>query len=141
MHSQLKPAAAISTPVSPLENVRHAKPVLIKAMLPFRELIESGRLEPEKLRLRGAQLCMNSYQWLFHSSRYSVKPSDTAQKFNLLPATTLSSSEVRNHLRPLTSDDMDLWTDTCKAPPPSGKNTQLFKKIEGAMIILALDDT
>ncbi|TRM64181.1 acyltransferase ChoActase/COT/CPT [Schizophyllum amplum] len=53
---------------------------LIKAMLPFRELTESQRLEPEKVR--GAPLCMASYKWLFHSSRYPVKPSDTARKFD-----------------------------------------------------------
>ncbi|TFK23388.1 carnitine acetyl transferase [Coprinopsis marcescibilis] len=53
---------------------------LIKAMLPFRELVESGRLEPEKVR--GNPLCMASYKWLFHSSRYPVKPSDVARKFD-----------------------------------------------------------
>ncbi|KAG6876954.1 hypothetical protein C0992_011240, partial [Termitomyces sp. T32_za158] len=60
---------------------------LIKAMLPFRALVESGTLEPEKVR--GAPLCMASYKWLFHSSRYPVIPSDTATKF---PAAT------HNHL-------------------------------------------
>ncbi|KAF9523928.1 acyltransferase ChoActase/COT/CPT [Crepidotus variabilis] len=53
---------------------------LIKAMLPFRDLVESGRLEPETVR--GAPLCMSSYKWLFHSSRYPVKPTDTATKFD-----------------------------------------------------------
>ncbi|KAF9046339.1 acyltransferase ChoActase/COT/CPT [Panaeolus papilionaceus] len=53
---------------------------LIKAMIPFRDLVESGRLEPEKVR--GAPLCMASYKWLFHSCRYPVKPSDTAEKFD-----------------------------------------------------------
>ncbi|TEB30576.1 acyltransferase ChoActase/COT/CPT [Coprinellus micaceus] len=53
---------------------------LIKAMLPFRDLTESGRLEPEKVR--GNPLCMASYKWLFHSSRYPTKPSDTARKFD-----------------------------------------------------------
>lgn len=53
---------------------------LIKAMLPFRDLTESGRLEPEKVR--GIPLAMSSYKWLFHSSRYPTKPSDTAEKFD-----------------------------------------------------------
>ncbi|KAJ3506916.1 hypothetical protein NLJ89_g6599 [Agrocybe chaxingu] len=53
---------------------------LVKAMLPFREMVEGGRLEPEKVR--NAPLCMDSYKWLFHSSRYPVKPSDTASKFD-----------------------------------------------------------
>ncbi|KAF8630954.1 hypothetical protein AX17_005310 [Amanita inopinata Kibby_2008] len=53
---------------------------LVKAMLPFRDLVETGRLEPEKVR--GAPLCMHSYKWLFHASRYPVKPSDTAFKFD-----------------------------------------------------------
>ncbi|PFH53330.1 hypothetical protein AMATHDRAFT_55212 [Amanita thiersii Skay4041] len=53
---------------------------LVKAMLPFRELVESGKLEPEKVR--GTPLCMDSYKWLFHACRYPVKPSDTAFKFD-----------------------------------------------------------
>ncbi|KAI6030704.1 acyltransferase ChoActase/COT/CPT, partial [Pisolithus orientalis] len=53
---------------------------LIKAMLPFRHLVESKELEPDKIK--GIPLCMDSYKWLFHSSRYPVKPSDTARKFD-----------------------------------------------------------
>ena len=53
---------------------------LIKALLPFRDLTESGRLEPE--RARTTPLCMASYKWLFNSSRYPTKPSDTAKKFD-----------------------------------------------------------
>ncbi|KAK7690110.1 hypothetical protein QCA50_006758 [Cerrena zonata] len=53
---------------------------LLKSMLPFRSLVESGQLEPEKVR--GAPLSMDSYKWLFHSSRYPTKPSDTARKFD-----------------------------------------------------------
>lgn len=44
----------------------------------------------------------------------------------------------------LTSDNRDIWTDAREAllaASPSGKNAQLLEKIEGAMIILALDDT
>ncbi|KAG6914481.1 hypothetical protein DXG01_017031 [Tephrocybe rancida] len=52
---------------------------LIKALLPFRSMVESGALEPEKVR--GAPLCMQSYKWLFHASRYPTIPSDTAAKF------------------------------------------------------------
>lgn len=39
----------------------------------------SERLEPELVR--GKPLCMASYKWLFHSSRYPAQPSDTALKF------------------------------------------------------------
>lgn len=53
---------------------------LIKAMLPFRELVETGKLEPE--RVRSTPLCMDSYQWMFNASRYPTKPSDTARKFD-----------------------------------------------------------
>ncbi|KAK7469358.1 Carnitine O-acetyltransferase mitochondrial, variant 2 [Stygiomarasmius scandens] len=53
---------------------------LIKSMLAFREMTESQQLEPEKVK--GAPLCMASYKWLFHSSRYPTKPSDTARKFD-----------------------------------------------------------
>ncbi|KAN0087713.1 Acyltransferase ChoActase/COT/CPT [Tylopilus felleus] len=54
---------------------------LLKAMLPFRALTESKRLEPEKVR--GTPLCMASYKWLFHACRYPVKPTDTAAKFDM----------------------------------------------------------
>lgn len=53
---------------------------LIKAMLPFRQMIVTGQLEPDKVR--GAPLCMDSNKWLFHSSRYPSKPSDTAAIFD-----------------------------------------------------------
>ncbi|KAK0487531.1 acyltransferase ChoActase/COT/CPT [Armillaria novae-zelandiae] len=53
---------------------------LLKSMLSFRDITESQTLEPEKVR--GAPLCMASYKWLFHSSRYPNKPSDTAHKFD-----------------------------------------------------------
>ncbi|KAF8073434.1 acyltransferase ChoActase/COT/CPT [Lyophyllum atratum] len=53
---------------------------LIKAMLPFRHMVETGSLEPEKVR--GTPLCMESYKWLFHASRYPKIPSDTAAKFS-----------------------------------------------------------
>ncbi|KAH9480202.1 Carnitine O-acetyltransferase, mitochondrial [Psilocybe cubensis] len=152
---------------------------LIKAMLPFRELVESGRLEPEKVR--GAPLCMASYKWLFHSSRYPVKPSDTAAKFDaksnnhiivlrknrffLVPLTNtsgaeLSAAELEAQLNniiaragetpyaypvgALTADNRDLWADARQAllaASPSGRNAELLRKIEGAMIVLALDDS
>ena len=44
----------------------------------------------------------------------------------------------------LTSDNRDIWADAREAlltASPSGKNAELLRKIEGAMIILALDDT
>ncbi|KAI0345883.1 acyltransferase ChoActase/COT/CPT [Trametopsis cervina] len=53
---------------------------LVKGLLPFRALVEHKQLEPDKIR--GMPLSMESFQWLFHSSRYPVKPSDTARKFS-----------------------------------------------------------
>jgi carnitine O-acetyltransferase len=53
---------------------------LVKAMLPFRELVELQQLEPDKVRQ--TPLCMASYKWLFNSCRYPVIPSDTAHKFD-----------------------------------------------------------
>ncbi|KZT73967.1 acyltransferase ChoActase/COT/CPT [Daedalea quercina L-15889] len=60
---------------------------LLKAILPFRYLVESQQLEPEKVK--GVPLAMHSYEYLFHSSRYPVKPSDTARKFD---------AETHNHV-------------------------------------------
>lgn len=124
---------------------------------------------------------MDSFKWLFHSSRYPTKPSDTAQKFDpatnnhiivirknrffIVPVADItgheySAAEIEAQLQniiayagseasptpigALTSDNRDLWADAREAllaASPSGKNAQLLKKIEGAMIILALDDT
>jgi len=53
---------------------------LLKAMMRFREMVESGDLEPEKVR--HAPIAMSSYKWLFNSTRYPTKPSDTAEKFD-----------------------------------------------------------
>ncbi|KZT34375.1 acyltransferase ChoActase/COT/CPT [Sistotremastrum suecicum HHB10207 ss-3] len=53
---------------------------LIKSMLPFKHLVETQQLAPEKVK--GVPICMDSYQWLFNSSRYPVIPSDTAKKFD-----------------------------------------------------------
>ncbi|KZT23413.1 acyltransferase ChoActase/COT/CPT [Neolentinus lepideus HHB14362 ss-1] len=60
---------------------------LIKAMLPFREMVETQQLQPEAVK--GMPLSMDSYQWLFHSCRYPVKPSDTARTFD---------SKAHNHV-------------------------------------------
>jgi carnitine O-acetyltransferase len=124
---------------------------------------------------------MKSFEWLFHSSRYPVKPSDTARKFDpatnnhiivlrknrffLLPLADVtgneySAAEIETQLQniiayagseasptpvgTLTSDNRDIWADAREAllaASPSGKNAESLKKIEGAMIILALDDT
>jgi len=170
---------------------------LIKAMIPFRDLVErcgiliftyivtksdpcfSGRLEPE--RLKDTPLCMATYKWLFHSSRYPVMPCDTAAKFDpqtnnhivvirknrffVVPLADasgrdLSASELEaqfntiiktagseNSPTPvgvLTSDNRDVWAKAREAlisASPSGQNAELLKKIEGAMIIVVLDDT
>ncbi|KAG8982888.1 Carnitine O-acetyltransferase mitochondrial, partial [Tulasnella sp. 427] len=53
---------------------------LVKALLPFRELVESQQLQPEKIR--NIPIDMSSYKWLFNACRYPVKPSDTATKFD-----------------------------------------------------------
>ncbi|KAI0248571.1 acyltransferase ChoActase/COT/CPT [Lactifluus subvellereus] len=66
---------------------------LVKAMLPFRTLVETAQLEPEKVR--GAPLCMDSYKWLFHASRYPTIPSDIARKFG--PATHNHVVFIRNN--------------------------------------------
>ncbi|KAF9443518.1 acyltransferase ChoActase/COT/CPT [Macrolepiota fuliginosa MF-IS2] len=152
---------------------------LVKAMLPFRELVESGRLEPDKIK--GAPLCMASYKWLFHSSRYPVKPSDIAQKFDhkennhiavvrknkffIVPLADpsgreLSAAELELQFKriiatagetpdaypvgALTGDNRDLWADArpaLLAASPDGTNEALLRKIESAMIVIALDDT
>ncbi|KIL61871.1 hypothetical protein M378DRAFT_13210 [Amanita muscaria Koide BX008] len=151
---------------------------LVKAMLPFRDLVESGRLEPEKVR--GVPLCMESYKWLFHASRYPVKPADTAFKFDPktnnhiivirrnrfyvvpladAPGRELSAAKLEVQferiiahaeklplglaLGALSSDNRDLWADArsvlIDASP--AHNATMLRKIESAMVVLALDET
>ncbi|KAG8817334.1 Carnitine O-acetyltransferase mitochondrial, partial [Serendipita sp. 399] len=52
---------------------------LLKGMLLFRELVESQKLEPEKVR--DYPLAMNSYKWLFNATRLPAPGSDTAKKY------------------------------------------------------------
>ncbi|PLW26433.1 hypothetical protein PCANC_23986 [Puccinia coronata f. sp. avenae] len=54
--------------------------VLIRAILEFRNVLETNQLEPDFGR--SGPLCMSSYKWLFNSCRYPFKPSDTAKKFD-----------------------------------------------------------
>jgi len=53
---------------------------LLRATLFFRELVETQQLAPDTVRDK--PLSMASFKWLFHSCRYPVKPSDTAEKFD-----------------------------------------------------------
>lgn len=141
--------------------------------------ILSGRLEPEKVK--GAPLAMDSYKWLFHSSRYPVKPSDKAHKFDpkahnhiavvrknkffIVPLADntgreFSAAELELQFNKiiaaagetsdaypvgaLTGDNRDLWADARQAllaASPDGANEALLKKIESAMIVVALDNT
>ncbi|KIM28465.1 hypothetical protein M408DRAFT_23835 [Serendipita vermifera MAFF 305830] len=52
---------------------------LVKTLLLFRQLVESQKLEPEKVR--DTPLAMSSYKWLFNAARIPTSPSDTAHKF------------------------------------------------------------
>ncbi|KAF8746661.1 Acyltransferase ChoActase COT CPT, partial [Rhizoctonia solani] len=143
---------------------------LIKAMLPFRELTESGQLEPEKAK---TPLCMSSYKWLFNAARYPVKPSDTADKFD--PATNnhvvfvrknrfyevdvtgLSTADLTAQVQriidaagpepaaypvgALTSENRDNWADAREHLVKNPQNAESLKRIDSAIIIVALDDT
>jgi carnitine O-acetyltransferase len=124
---------------------------------------------------------MATYKWLFHSSRYPSKPSDTTAKFD--PKTNnhivvirknrffvvplrhasgrdLSAAELEAQFNAiiemageecvappigvLTSDNRDVWAEAREAlvsASPDGRNEELLRKIEGAMIVVALDDT
>ncbi|PVF97619.1 putative carnitine O-acetyltransferase mitochondrial precursor [Serendipita vermifera] len=52
---------------------------LLKALLIFRQLVETQKLEPEKVK--DTPLAMSSYKWLFNSARFPTAPADTAKKF------------------------------------------------------------
>ncbi|KAF8158529.1 acyltransferase ChoActase/COT/CPT, partial [Crassisporium funariophilum] len=122
---------------------------LIKAMLPFKELTESGRLEPEKK----FDPKSNNHIVVVRKNRFFTVPLADAS------GREFSAAEIETQLNniilhagsvpsstpigALTSDNRDLWADgraALLAASPSGKNAQLLKKIEGAMIVVALDD-
>ncbi|KAG9046645.1 Carnitine O-acetyltransferase mitochondrial [Tulasnella sp. UAMH 9824] len=128
---------------------------LVKALLPFRELVETQQLQPEK----------------------PVKPSDTAHKFDPsqnnhvifvrknkfyevpvivdgVPLSTkeleaqiakiveLAGSEKAPAVGALTSENRDIWTDAREALlKVSPKNKESLERIESAIIVVALDDT
>ncbi|KAB5589040.1 Carnitine O-acetyltransferase [Ceratobasidium theobromae] len=144
---------------------------LVKAMLPFRDMTESGQLEPEKAR--HTPLCMASYKWLFNAARFPVKPSDTATKFD--PATNnhvvfvrknrffefdvtgLSTADLAVQIQriidtagrepaphpvgALTSENRDTWTDARAHLAKNPKNAAALKRIDSAIVVVALDDT
>ncbi|QRV92663.1 carnitine O-acetyltransferase [Ceratobasidium sp. AG-Ba] len=144
---------------------------LVKSMLPFRDMTESGQLEPEKART--TPLDMSSYKWLFNASRYPVKPSDTATKFD--PATNnhivfirknrffefdvtgLSTADLTSQIQriidaagpeaaahpvgALTSENRDTWADARQHLVQNAKNAEALKRIESAIVVFALDDT
>ncbi|KAG8779386.1 Carnitine O-acetyltransferase mitochondrial [Ceratobasidium sp. 428] len=144
---------------------------LVKAVLPFRDMTESGQLEPEKART--TPLCMSSYKWLFNSSRYPVKPSDTAHKFDPstnnhivfirknkfyeFDVTGLSTADLTSQIQriidsagaesaeypvgALTSENRDTWADARDHLVKNPKNAEALKRIESAIVVIALDDT
>ncbi|KAG8740422.1 Carnitine O-acetyltransferase mitochondrial [Ceratobasidium sp. 414] len=162
---------------------------IVKSLLPFRDMTESGQLEPEKART--TPLCMSSYKWLFNSSRYPVKPSDTATKFDPttnnhivfirknrffeFDVTGLSTADLTSQIQrivnaagaepaahpvgALTSENRDTWADVSRISATrllyltwwdgqarehlvkNPKNAEALKRIESAIVVIALDDT
>ncbi|KAG9084853.1 Carnitine O-acetyltransferase mitochondrial [Ceratobasidium sp. 370] len=144
---------------------------IVKSLLPFRDMTESGQLEPEKART--TPLCMSSYKWLFNSSRHPVKPSDTATKFD--PTTNnhivfirknrffefdvagLSTADLTSQIQriidaagaepaaypvgALTSENRDTWADAREHLIRNPNNAEALKRIESAIVVIALDDT
>ncbi|KZW03343.1 acyltransferase ChoActase/COT/CPT [Exidia glandulosa HHB12029] len=148
---------------------------LLRAMLFFRELVETQQLEPDKVRDKA--LSMASFKWLFHACRYPVKPSDTAEKFDHKThnhvvfvrknkfyevqlahpdGKWLSTKELESQIQKvidqagnskalpigaLTSDNRDLWADARAELIKSPRSAESLKRIESAMVVVALDDT
>ncbi|RDA87283.1 hypothetical protein CP532_1304 [Ophiocordyceps camponoti-leonardi (nom. inval.)] len=50
------------------------------AALEFKRLVDDCRLEPEYMK--GAPICMDSYQWMFNCCRIPARPSDYPLKFH-----------------------------------------------------------
>ncbi|KAH9969706.1 acyltransferase ChoActase/COT/CPT [Russula dissimulans] len=150
--------------------------MLLKAMLRFRALVETAQLEPEKVR--GAPLCMDSYKWLFHTSRYPTIPEDTAHKFDPTThnhvvfirnnrffevqlahpdGTELTTADLEKSVADvirqadthkgvpfgaLTSENRDTWTHARqRLIEASPTNEAALKRIESAMIVVALDNS
>ncbi|OBZ71340.1 Carnitine O-acetyltransferase, mitochondrial [Grifola frondosa] len=135
---------------------------LIKTILPFRDLVESGQLEPEKVR--GAPLAMSSSKWLFHSSRYPTKPSDTAEKFDAAThnhvvfvrknkfyqvaltdkaGRELTAAELEAQIEKVITLAGDEKAASVGALTADNHDTWTdpLKAIESAMIVVCLDDT
>ncbi|KAG5923851.1 hypothetical protein E4U61_002314 [Claviceps capensis] len=55
---------------------------IASAVLEFKKLVETGTLEPEYMH--NLPICMDSYKWMFNSTRMVARPSDYPVKFPAL---------------------------------------------------------
>ncbi|KAH9080431.1 acyltransferase ChoActase COT CPT [Lactarius deliciosus] len=117
---------------------------LIKAMLPFRTLVESAQLEPEKIR--GAPLCMDSYKWLFFEVQLARADGTelSAADLEIVIADVIRQADTHTGVPfgASTSENRDNWTHARKRLiEASPANEAALKRIESAMIVVALDNS
>ncbi|KAL7418992.1 Carnitine O-acetyltransferase mitochondrial [Cryptotrichosporon argae] len=138
---------------------------LVRATVEFKKLVDSERLQPEKVR--GQPLCMESYKYLFNAARIPTRPSDVAHAHDKATnhvvvlandrvwkveasgnADDLEAAfaEVKEKSRDpgqgvgiLTSEDRDVWANAYKRLTELG-NAAALQTVESAILVVCLDD-
>ncbi|KAK1920548.1 acyltransferase ChoActase/COT/CPT [Papiliotrema laurentii] len=143
---------------------------LVRATVEFKKLVDSERLEPEKVK--GKPLCMASYKYLFNAVRVPTSPADVPLAYepekhhhivvlsndryfkvdtkgrsasDLVKAfeqiKKLSADKPGSGVGVLTADDRDVWTEARRhLLSISNKNVQGVQDIESAILLVCLDN-
>ncbi|KAL1407218.1 Carnitine O-acetyltransferase mitochondrial [Vanrija albida] len=142
---------------------------LIRAVVEFKKLTDSEKLEPEKVK--GQPLCMNSYHYLFNAVRVPTSPADVPlayprdlnhivvlrnDRYYKLEVGGRSASEITAALNEikkaadaagpgapigvLTADDRDVWTEFRRHLLSISKNnTKSIIDIDSSILLVDLD--
>ncbi|CAI4220225.1 unnamed protein product [Parascedosporium putredinis] len=106
------------------------------SVLEFKKQVDQGTLEPEYMKKM--PICMDSYQWMFNTSRVAARPADYPIKFapgenkHIICCSPIGA---------LTSENRDVWADARQLlvdAHPS--NAAALEAIESSSFVVCLDD-
>ncbi|KAH8114647.1 acyltransferase ChoActase/COT/CPT [Phellopilus nigrolimitatus] len=130
---------------------------LIRALLPFKELVESGRLEPD--RVRSTPLCMASYNhptlrakfdpasndhvvFVRKNKFYEVPLSQDGRQLGVNRIIALAGEQPYSFpLGSLTAENRDTWANARELIAATRANAKALERIESAVVVICLDDS